>query len=255
MRHCYVLSVFTRDGIGGNPLGVVTDISGLDQAAMQAVATDLGFSETVFLDWREKAVPAARIFTPGCELPFAGHPLVGLGWLLNEVGPGGLTTIRCEIAEVPFRTNGAEAWIDAPYGQPVEKIDVDSLPIDGVSSAFTVLMPFPYHVVELDNPALVAEAGIPALPGSVYLWAWENGQSVKARFFASDLGVVEDPATGSAAVALAAVLGHMGMRFGAAEVHQGDEVGAPSTIVLDWSPDGVTIGGGVRRIGMKELAV
>ena len=88
MRHCQVLSVFTRDGAGGNPLGVITDVTGLDGAAMQAIATELGFSETVFLDSTRPGVPQARIFTPAAEIPFAGHPLVGAGWVLGAMGPG-----------------------------------------------------------------------------------------------------------------------------------------------------------------------
>ena len=77
MRHCYVLRVFTRGGEGGNHLGVVTDTTGLADVTMQAIATALGFSETIFIDWRAVGDPRVRIFTPAAELAFAGHPLVG----------------------------------------------------------------------------------------------------------------------------------------------------------------------------------
>ena len=75
-RPCLVIRVFTRDGKGGNHLGVVTELEGLDTAKMQLIANDLGFSETVFIDQHAGDVPRVRIFTPELELPFAGHPLL-----------------------------------------------------------------------------------------------------------------------------------------------------------------------------------
>ena len=83
-RQCQILRVFTRDGVGGNHLGVVTDLNGLTTEMLQAIAVDLGFSETIFCDLSGE-VPVARIFTPGAELPFTGHPLVELGWALRPV--------------------------------------------------------------------------------------------------------------------------------------------------------------------------
>ena len=78
-RPCHVLRVFTRGDEGGNHLGVVVDAIALSTDRMQAIATDLGFSETVFIDWTDTTDhPKVRIFTPADELPFAGHPLVGI---------------------------------------------------------------------------------------------------------------------------------------------------------------------------------
>ena len=74
-RTVRVLRVFTRDGAGGNPLGVHDGILGDNE--MQAVAAELGYSETVFLGDPLDGVVPARIFTPSYEMPFAGHPLVG----------------------------------------------------------------------------------------------------------------------------------------------------------------------------------
>ena len=87
-RHCYVLRVFTRGDEGGNHLGVVTDSTSLTTESMQAIAVDLGFSETIFLEWNEGEIPHVRIFTPGAEMAFAGHPLVGMAWTLKQLGPG-----------------------------------------------------------------------------------------------------------------------------------------------------------------------
>jgi PhzF family phenazine biosynthesis protein len=83
----HVLKVFVgEDGGGGNPLGVFLNGGEVPERDRQAVAADLGFSETVFVDDPERGV--LRIFTPGTELPFAGHPLVGTAWLLAQEGPG-----------------------------------------------------------------------------------------------------------------------------------------------------------------------
>ena len=124
MRHCYILRVFTRDGAGGNPLGVVTDVTGLDAGAMQAIAADLAFSETVFLDWTAPGVPRARIFTAVVEIPFAGHPLVGAGWVLGKMGPGTTRRVACGIGEVPFRVEGDRVFIEVPLPREVEPAPV-----------------------------------------------------------------------------------------------------------------------------------
>src|SRR4051794_10214957 len=83
-RRFVTLDVFTRERLAGNPLAVVLDSEGLDDAQMQAVAREFNLSETVFVgpptDSRHRA--QLRIFTPGRELPFAGHPTVGTAVLL-----------------------------------------------------------------------------------------------------------------------------------------------------------------------------
>ena len=116
-RYCYVLCVFTRDGEGSNPLGVVTDCSGLPPARMQQIATELGYSETIFLDWRNENIPRVRIFTPALELRVAGHPLVGMTWVLHRLGPGGAQHLECEIGLVRIGMDGDLAWVDAPLNQ------------------------------------------------------------------------------------------------------------------------------------------
>jgi PhzF family phenazine biosynthesis protein len=81
MATLHVLRVFTAaDGEWGNPLGVFLDGAEVPGERRQSVATELGYSETVFVD--DAASGAMRIFTPGIELEFAGHPTVGTAWLL-----------------------------------------------------------------------------------------------------------------------------------------------------------------------------
>jgi trans-2,3-dihydro-3-hydroxyanthranilate isomerase len=259
VRHCYILSVFTRDGAGGNPLGVVTDVTGLDDGAMQAIATDLAFSETVFLDWTIPGTPRARIFTPAAEIPFAGHPLVGAGWVLGKMGPGTTRRVACGIGEVPFRLDGESVFIEVPLPRDVEPAAV--APVAGLppaERAWLVRLPLRYLLLEADSAGAVAEAhpdfvGLAASPWEGTLLFSRAGGTAKARFFAPAVGVAEDPATGSAAVALAGALAHSGEKAGSLTIEQGDEIGAPSRIEVSWGGGIVAVGGGVRRDQVRVL--
>ena len=256
MRHCYVLRVFTRGDEGGNHLGVVTDSVGLTDNTMQEIARDLAFSETVFTSWDESDPPHVRIFTPGSELPFAGHPLVGTAWLMSELGPMESDSLTCEIGEVLVGTEGDRTWIETSLDQRVEFLNdpravSERFGVPPAHAARLVHMPLPYLLLELDSAHDVASAD-PDLDTFdddtfLYLCAWESNDTVKARFFAPGVGVSEDPGTGSAAVALAAALRARDRIKGGLEVWQGEEIGHPCTIQLDWSDDRVRIGGSVRR--------
>src|ERR1041385_7103127 len=99
MTFAYVLRVFTDEtGAFGNPLGVVIEDSPLTQERRQAIATELGYSETVF--FQDVATASLRIFTPAGELPLAGHPLVGASWFLAQRGVRMLTLRPALAAEV-----------------------------------------------------------------------------------------------------------------------------------------------------------
>ena len=89
MSLLHVVRVFVGpDGRGGNPLGVFVDGPDVEPGRRQAVAAALGFSETVFVDAIAGGVAPIAIVTPATELPFAGHPTVGTGWLLRDLGSG-----------------------------------------------------------------------------------------------------------------------------------------------------------------------
>lgn len=255
-RHCYVLRVFTRGGEGGNHLGVVTDRSGLSDQTMQAIATELGFSETIYLDWREAEIPKVRIFTPASELPFAGHPLVGMTWVLNALGPGGPDEIECGIGRVRARMEGDQAWVETALTQPVAT-DVELPGYDPGPTPLSVArveMPLPYHVIELADSDAVRAAVVPK-DGMISVYAWLDDETVHTRFFAPGHGVPEDPATGSAAVALAASLTARGMDHGELTLLQGEEVGFPSQIQLRWAGEAAAIGGNVVRDEVRWLEV
>ncbi|MFQ5966086.1 MAG: PhzF family phenazine biosynthesis protein [Acidimicrobiia bacterium] len=263
MRHCYIVRVFTRGDEGGNHLGVVTDSTGLSDNDMQAIAAELGFSETIFLSWKvESEPPTARIFTPTVELPFAGHPLVGACWVLSVMGPGGADRIICGIGEVSLAVEGEMAWVETDLDQRIETLNdpIRTSTVHGLPPARIarrVMMPIPYLLLELERPQDVAsvELDLSRLDQGdlIYVCAWESETEVKARFFAPGVGVFEDPATGSAAVALAAALQSAGKKTGELEIHQGEEVGQPSTIHLAWAEGRARIGGTVRKDEVRVL--
>jgi predicted PhzF superfamily epimerase YddE/YHI9 len=179
-----VLRVFCADdSSGGNPLGVFVDGGAVPATARQAVARDLGFAETVFID--DPGRGELRIFTPEVELPLAGHPLVGTAWLLRERGAAP-QILRPPAGEVDVRFEDDLAFIAA---------DPDWGP--------------PFRFLELAEPAEVdALEGAPPGYGEVGVWAWVDRDAglIRERVFVPELGVEEDEATGSAALRLAAQL-------------------------------------------------
>ena len=176
----HTLRVFLGpDGAGGNPLGVVLDGAAVPPARRQAVAADLGFSETVFVD--DPVTGALQIFTPTVELPLAGHPLVGTAWLL-----AGVDTLRPPAGEVPTWSDGELTWI---RGRP------DWGP--------------PYEYAQLDSIAAVDAFEVPGGDAMVAVWAWEDEAAgrLRARVFPNGIGIAEDEATGAAALQWGALLG------------------------------------------------
>lgn len=221
MTELHVLRVFIGpDGRGGNPLGVFLDGGVIPEERRQTVAADLGFSETVFVD--DASEGAIRIFTPAAELPFAGHPTVGSGWLLHETGAPA-TTLRPPAGDVPVRHDAERTWVRArpEWVHEHERTHLGSV---GEVESFV-------------GPRL-GERG-------VYVWAWidEAAGTIRSRYFATDYGIVEDEATGAAAVAMGGDLRRD------VTIRQG--VG--SEILVRPQPDGsVEIGGRVALIERRE---
>ena len=100
MAELHVLRVFSGAGGGGNPLGVFLSGSEVPDARRQAIAADLGFAETVFVD--DAARGGIRIYTPGAEVPSAGHPVVGTAWLLARTH-GEVAALLPPAGRVPVR--------------------------------------------------------------------------------------------------------------------------------------------------------
>jgi predicted PhzF superfamily epimerase YddE/YHI9 len=108
-----VLRVFCdSEGQFGSPLGVVLDGLAISLERRRALAAELGFSETVYLD--DPNTGQLRIFTPAAEMPFAGHPLVGVAWLLSRHLGGPVTELNPPAGAVPTWTSDDQVWIRAP---------------------------------------------------------------------------------------------------------------------------------------------
>ncbi len=226
---------------------------------MQRIATKLGFSETVFI--AQSDVPTVRIFTPAMELLFAGHPLVGAAHHLFETGSPA-TRIRCGIGEVKIRRDGEMVWVDAPMFHENAYRDgaifARRVGLRDPRSTWRVEMPLDYRVVELASADDVANAapdvGAFGAADGLALFA-RSGRKVRMRFFIPVAGVPEDPATGSAAVALATRFAAGGELNGEASIDQGEEMGHPSRIELRWEGRVASIGGTVAVDEPLELSL
>lgn len=248
-RDVHVLRVFTRGDVGGNHLGVVMDPAGLGTETMQEIAADLGFSETTFVH-TDSTVPYVRIFTPVMEIPFAGHPLVGTAWALDALGPGVGDKLECGIGDVEVRNDGRRFWIRTCLDQPVDDASNSDLPrragMARPNAASLVEMPGSYLILEYSDAETIAGLDPEMAPLREVFGALayaRAGPAVRCRFWAPGAGVPEDPATGSAAVALAAALVARGEATGRVAIDQGQEIGFPSRIELSWTEDAASIGG------------
>ncbi|BBX44218.1 PhzF family phenazine biosynthesis protein [Mycobacterium cookii] len=221
-----VLRVFTDSaGNFGNPLGAV-DGATVEADQRQRLATQLGYSETVFIDMPApgSASAHARIYTPLTELPFAGHPTVGASWWLRELG-------------TPIRT------LQVPAGVVQVSYDNDLTSI----SARSEWSP-EYAIHDVESLEDLAAADPSDFPDDVahYLWAWidESAGALRSRMFAANLGVPEDEATGSAAVRITDYLSRD------LSITQGKG----SVIETTWSPQGwVQVAGRVVNDGVRQV--
>lgn len=297
----HTLDVFTETRHGGNPLAVVLDAEGLSTGEMQRIAREFNLSETVFVEPAPAGAAefTVRIFTPTHEMPFAGHPTVGTACLLAELGlaPQGdevRFVLRENVGPVPVRVvRGAGR---APFGQlSVAKLPEYGPPppsrrvlagLLGLVEDDLLEMPgpravscgMPFLLVPVKSPETLAgieidtarwRAGFAAPPYSgwaaqalVYARSHLAGESDwQARMFAPELGVIEDPATGSAAAALAGALASEAeVRDGRLDwvLLQGLEMGRPSRLLLEADKRGgtvtaVRVGGHAVRVSSGSL--
>lgn len=266
------VGVFTSAQFGGNPLAVFPDARGLSDAQMQAIAREFNLSETSFVfppeDPRHTA--QVRIFTPANEVPFAGHPNVGTGFVLARRATAPLPEhfvfeekaglvrvhIQRDAAGVPsgariaapqslqVRDDVPVADIAALAGLPESAIDTtDHTPlVASVGTNFVIA-----RLTSLENLAKAVPdlsafrrlvAARPAWEGrlSLHLYALRDGSAtqLRSRMFAPLAGIPEDPATGSANAALAGLLTSLApgddVEMGF-EIEQGIEMGRPSLIL------------------------
>ncbi len=270
MRYRYYLcDVFTHTRFGGNQLAVLPQAAGLSGERMQQVAREFNFSETTFVFPPEEAghTNKVRIFTPGAEVPFAGHPNIGTAFVLATTGHlgtidtalsvtfeerAGLVPITihkqpdqsvwCELA-APERLSLGKT-VDIQTMAAVLSLTADDI-VTGTHLPQVASVGLPFLFVEVrDRTALervrvnsekletLATDGPPSLV-HVYTRSDDADCDIRARMFAPLLGVPEDPATGSANCALAGLLSHYTERSqGVADwrIAQGVELGRPSLL-------------------------
>jgi predicted PhzF superfamily epimerase YddE/YHI9 len=184
MAELHVLRVFCdAEWEFGNPLGVFLDGEEIPEERRQDVAAELGFSETVFVD--DAASGRIRIFTPGLELDFAGHPSVGTAWLLGKEREP-VQVLRPPAGEVEVRVDGGRTFIAArPEWGPDWKL------------------------IQLEDALAVEETTAPPEGEELAcVWAWVDDAegTLRSRCFSLEDGIGEDEATGSAAICLCAAL-------------------------------------------------
>lgn len=221
-----VLRVFTDpDGNHGNPLGVV-DAAQVEPGARQRLATELGYSETIFVERPSagETTAVAAIYTPRTELPFAGHPTVGVSWWLRESGtPINTLAVGAGIVQVHYAGDVVGVSARAEWAPEFAMPQFDS--VDALLAADPGQFP--------DNTAH-------------YLWAWvdQGAGSLRSRMFAANLGVPEDEATGSAAMR---ITDHLSRDLSITQ-------GKGSMLETNWSSEGwVRVAGRVVNDGVRQL--
>jgi trans-2,3-dihydro-3-hydroxyanthranilate isomerase len=265
------VNVFTKQRFGGNPLAVLTDAKGLTDAQMQSIARDFNLSETTFVlppeDPRNHA--RVRIFTPVAEMPFAGHPNVGTGFVLATMAgdPPEHYTFE-EIAglvRVHVQRDATGAICGARIAAP-RSLSIDiAVPTDlvaacaGLDEADIATDTHTPLIASVGTPFVIAEVaslealgrarpdlaafrrGAEAFPElaerfNLHLYVRVEGDAtrLRARMFAPLSGVLEDPATGSANATLAALLTSLAPGEDVDllyAVEQGIEMGRPSEMI------------------------
>lgn len=270
----HTLDVFTDRTFGGNPLGVFTDATHLSSEVMQSIAREMNLSETVFLGPPETAGGSARvrIFTPGVEVPFAGHPTVGSAIFLASLDAsaptdGEITLVLEEnVGPVPVRVRfeGGQPTFaqfttamlpehrQSPYSAAelaaMVGLDESDIRRDAMAPEM-VSCGLPYFIIPVSTIDAVKRSLLDMglwkrmLANSwahhVYLVCMDgegDGVDVRVRMYAPGSGVPEDPATGSAAAALG---GYLSRADGRADgslswtVEQGLEMGRPSLLYVE----------------------
>lgn len=253
------IAAFTDDPAGGNPAGVWIAAEHPDAATMQAIAADVGFSETAFVAPAAGAERQVRYFTPQVEVPFCGHATIAAGFVLGADGEASYNFVTPS-GDVPVRVKDHDGRVRVSLTSvtPRQEAAPDEL-VDGILA----LLGWGANEVDAAPPAALAYAGVwhlvlaaasrERLAGLDYdyerlgqlmrehglatlqlVWR-ENENLYHSRNPAPSVGIVEDPATGSAAAALGGYLRDARLISAPAriEVRQGDDMGRPSRLLVE----------------------
>ncbi|QNM96159.1 PhzF family phenazine biosynthesis protein [Chitinimonas koreensis] len=269
-----LLNVFAEETFGGNPLAVIEDGSMLSDAEMQLVARQFNLSETTFLLPSEEAAARVRIFTPGYEMPFAGHPTLGSAQVVRDLlEAGDRFKLEMQAGLIPVAADGdrwtlaanppehrpmeaAPAELAAMLGLPAEAIAGQPLWVScGNEQAMIPLASVEQVHACRPDPALlkryaVNHTGKP----KAYVFA-RTDEGFEARFFwTPDAGLGEDPGTGSAAANLGGWwLATQAEKPLDAVIRQGTAMGRPNVLSLRVDGSGIRVGGRVVELGRGVL--
>lgn len=279
-----LLNVFAESTFGGNPLCVFDDARGMDDATMQALAVQFNLSETTFVLPSERAQARVRIFTPGYEMAFAGHPTLGTAHVVRDLQKtGDALALEFKAGVVNVRAHDDVWTFTAPHAgmpktAPCQLTDAQTAALLGLAEEDLLAPPIwvdtgaDQLLVALKDPAAVRRAQ----PDSARLDIWpqsslgrrtayvfafdaERPGTVVSRYFfvKQGGGVSEDPGTGSACANLGGWLLAAGRDLPAAfQVEQGDAVGRPCRLLLSVGATGeIGVGGRVIEIGRGVINV
>lgn len=283
-----ILDVFSNAPFGGNQLAVLTDARGLSCEGMQAVAAEFNFAETAFVlpSRLPECVRRVRIFTPRAELSFAGHPTVGTAcalalsgrvsepeFVLEEaVGPvrlkvtktGGLIAAAFSLERQPEFLDDVPSSADMARVLSLGVADILEVFCAGVGLDFTFVQLRERAVVDRSrvDPSAWAEVMSHRTAPQTYVFAGslEAGGEYYGRMFAPNLGIPEDPATGAAVAALAAVAGLRSSTAGVSlDVSQGVAMGRPSRLAASARGNGtmqrIEVGGSCVPVAEGQFDV
>jgi trans-2,3-dihydro-3-hydroxyanthranilate isomerase len=277
MRDYLVYDVFTETPLGGNQLAILPDAAGLSTQQMQAIAAEFNFPETVFLGPPETdgCDARVRIFTPTVEVPFAGHPTIGTAVMLAEAGLGpamtlelGVGPIAAQVVEglasfttehpLVIEAKPARALVARALGCTEDQI-IGQPVMAGLGLAFTFTQLATREALSALAPDIGAmREGNAAYPSGLDFaqcaWVESAPGVIHMRMFAPLDNIPKDPATGSAAAALGALLcaerGAITL-----DITQGTDMGRPSRIEVMAEPGKVTVSGRAVRVMEGKLLV
>lgn len=283
-----LLNVFASSTFSGNQLCVFEDARGMDDATMLNLAAQFNLSETTFILPSDRADARVRIFTPGYEMNFAGHPTIGTSQVVRDLlQTGDALTLEFKAGIVPVVAS-ANAWTftaPCPDGVRTARPELDGAEIAGlVGLDADDLLGDPIWVDTGADQLLLPLASVDAVRRAapdasrldrwqasslgrktLYLFAFDEGhvqggrQVVVARYFFAKAGggVHEDAGTGSACANLGGWLQHRQHPLPASIlVQQGDQMGRPCRLLLDVSADGrIQVGGRALEIGRGAVTL
>lgn len=271
-----LLNVFAPGPLAGNALCVFEDARDMSDALMQALAIQFNLSETTFLLPSTRAEARVRIFSPGGEFPFAGHPVLGSARVARELlGCGDEFTLETRAGVIPLKRDAdtytlranAPRWREAAASRAevaaLLHLNLDQVggPVLFMDTGFEQLV-VPVRDVEALMQARVDAAGAQGFLNNlglakVYPWVRTGADTVQARFFFTrGPGVIgEDPGTGSACANLGGWLVATRAPLPVAlTVHQGDHLGRPSRLHLRVTDAGeIFVGGNVVQLGQGSI--